>query len=92
MSRLTICVQGRTDISGKEEQNQARVQILQHLVDNNEFEVPQAMVEEQLKALMNELVCNKCTYQPDDVSFRSTAARFVYTCSFAAKALVPSVQ
>ncbi len=35
--------------------DQARVNILQKLVDSNDFEVPNAMIEEQLKALMEEL-------------------------------------
>ena len=57
--------------SSKEEnlKNQARVQILQHLVENNEFEVPQAMVEEQFRALTNELRMQQMYMgrNPDDV-------------------------
>jgi trigger factor len=59
--------------TGKEEnlKNQARVQILQHLVDSNEFEVPQAMIKEQLEALMNELRMQQMYMgrNPDDVQF-----------------------
>lgn len=62
------------DISKNKDENlknQARVQILQNLVDNNEFEVPQAMVEEQLRALMNELRMQQMYMgrNPDDVRF-----------------------
>ena len=77
--------------SGKEEnlKNQARVQILQHLVDNNEFEVPQAMVEEQLKALMNELRMQQMYMgrNPDEVRFSEAQQRDLSTRAvFAAKA------
>lgn len=77
--------------SGKEEnlKNQARVQILQHLVENNEFEVPQAMVEEQLRALMNELRMQQMYMgrNPDDVQFSDAQRRDLSTRAvFAAKA------
>jgi trigger factor len=77
--------------SGKEEnlKNQARVQILQHLVENNEFEVPQAMVEEQLKALMNELRMQQMYMgrNPDDVQFSEAQRQDLSTRAvFAAKA------
>ena len=77
--------------SGKEEnlKNQARVQILQNLVESNEFEVPQAMVEEQLKALMNELRMQQMYMgrNPDDVRFSEAQQRDLSTRAvFAAKA------
>ena len=77
--------------SGKEEnlKNQARVQILQNLVENNEFEVPQAMVEEQLRALMNELRMQQMYMgkNPDDVQFSEAQRRDLSTRAvFAAKA------
>ena len=84
--------------SGKEEnlkKSRSSVQILQHLVDNNEFEVPQAMVEEQLKALMNELRMQQMYMgrNPDDVRFSEAQQRDLSTRAvFAAKALVYLVQ
>jgi trigger factor len=77
--------------TSKEEnfKNQARVQILQHLVENNEFEVPQAMVEEQLKALMNELRMQQMYMgkNPDDVQFSDAQRRDLSSRAvFAAKA------
>ena len=77
--------------SGKEEnlKNQARVQILQHLVENNEFEVPQAMVEEQFQALTNELRMQQMYMgrNPDDVQFSEAQRRDLSTRAvFAAKA------
>lgn len=35
--------------------NQARVNVLEKLVENNEFDVPQGMIEEQLSSLVDEL-------------------------------------
>jgi trigger factor len=77
--------------ASKEEnlKNQARVQILQHLVESNEFEVPQAMVEEQLKALMNELRMQQMYMgkNPDDVQFSDAQRRDLSSRAvFAAKA------
>ncbi len=77
--------------SSKEEnlKNQARVQILQDLVENNEFEVPQAMVEEQFKALVNELRMQQMYMgrNPDDVRFSEAQQRDLSTRAvFAAKA------
>ena len=80
------------DISSSKEENlknQARVQILQNLVENNEFEVPQAMVEEQLRALMNELRMQQMYMgrNPDDVQFSEAQRRDLSTRAvFAAKA------
>jgi trigger factor len=80
------------DISSSKEENlknQARVQILQHLVEHNEFEVPQAMVEEQLRALMNELRMQQMYMgrNPDDVQFSDAQIRDLSTRAvFAAKA------
>jgi len=81
-----------SDISSSKEENlknQARVQILQNLVENNEFEVPQAMVEEQLRALMNELRMQQMYMgrNPDDVQFSEAQRRDLSTRAvFAAKA------
>ena len=77
--------------SSKEEnlKNQARVQILQHLVENNEFEVPQAMVEEQFQALTNEIRMQQMYMgrNPDDVQFSEAQRRDLSTRAvFAAKA------
>ncbi len=69
--------------------NQARVQILQHLVAHNEFDVPQGMVEEQFKALTNELRMQQMYMgkNPDDVRFSDAQRQDLQTRAvFAAKA------
>jgi trigger factor len=54
--------------------NQARVDLLQVLVDNNEFDVPDGMVDEQLQALVEELRVRRAYGGQDPRSIRFSDA------------------
>ena len=61
---------------GRDEQarNQSRVDLLQVLVDSNEFDVPDGMVEEQLQALVEELRVRRAYGGQDPRSIRFSDA------------------
>jgi trigger factor len=69
--------------------NQSRVDLLQVLVDKNEFDVPDGMVEEQLQALVEEL-CVRRAYggtDPRSIKFSDAEIADLRTrATFAAKA------
>lgn len=73
----------------EEARNQARVDMLQKLVDANEFDVPNGMVEEQLQALVEELRVRRAYGGQDPRSIRFSDAEMQdlrQRATFAAKA------
>jgi trigger factor len=69
--------------------NQARVGVLQKLVDLNEFDVPQGMIEEQLGALVDEVKQRRSMMGEDPKQVRFTDAEMAdlqERASFAARA------
>jgi len=82
----------KKEITEKREENlknQARIEILQKLVDANEFEVPQGMVEEQLRALLEELQMQRmyAGQKPEEIRFSDAEKEDLRgRANFAAKA------
>ncbi len=85
---LRMRLQEQADESSR---TQARVAILQKLVDANTFDVPQAMVDEQLEALVEELKVRKAYGGADPRSIRFSDAEMAdlrQRALFAARASV----
>ncbi len=73
----------------EEARNQAQVKLLEALVASNDFEVPEALVEEQLNALVEELKVRRAYSGQDPRSIRFTEAEIAdlrRRALFAAKA------
>lgn len=85
---IRMRLQEQADEAGR---NQARVSLLQTLVDANEFEVPQALVQEQFNALVEELKVRRAYGGQDPRSIRFSDAEVKDLSNralFAAKASV----